>query len=122
MEARSAAGTLTIEGVVDPQDGRAWMFRAACLTRDEARQLADWLLRAAKGRVDLLDRLAFATLSFTLDEHEYGQPRLVIGFSQDTAPSWLGDERALTLDYPIVLDLTAEALESAAVDWERELS
>src|SRR4051794_21662634 len=96
LHAVSTADSLTIEGVVDPLDGRAWMFRAPCLTPDQARQVADWLLRAAKGRVDLLDRLTFPALTFTLDEHEYGQPRLVIGFSQDTAPSWLGDERALT--------------------------
>ncbi|HTJ37709.1 MAG TPA: hypothetical protein VL738_31135 [Dactylosporangium sp.] len=114
-------GPLVVDGIVDALDGRAWMFRAACLSGDEARLLGDWLLRAAKGRVELLDRLTFAALSFTLDEHEYGQPRLIVGFSQDTAPSWLGEERALTFDYPVTLDLTPESLEAAAVDWEREL-
>lgn len=116
-----AGDRLIVEGVVDTLDGRAWMFRSECLTGDEARLLGDWLLRAAKGRVELLERLQFATLSFTLDEHEYGQPRLVVAFSQETAPSWLGDERERTLDYPVTLDLTPESLEAAAVDWEREL-
>ena len=115
------AGPLVVEGVVDALDGRAWMFRAACLTRDEARRLGDWLLRAGKGRVELLQRLTFPVLSFTLDEHEYGQPRLIVGFSRDTAPSWLGDERERTFDYPVTLDLTPESLEAAAVDWEREV-
>ncbi|MFG2037123.1 hypothetical protein [Dactylosporangium sp. NPDC048998] len=113
---------LVVEGVVDALDGRAWMFRAACLTRDEARLLGEWLLRAAKGRVELQERLTFPALSFTLDEHEYGQPRLIVGFSQQTAPSWLGDEREHTFDYPVTLDLTPESLEAAAVDWERELT
>lgn len=117
----ATGGRLVVDGAVDALDGRAWRFRAACLTRDEARLLGDWLLRAAKGRVELTERLAFPALSFTLDEHEYGQPRLTIGFSQDTAPSWLGEERGITFDYPVVLDLTPESLEAAAVDWEREL-
>ena len=110
-----------VEGIVETLDDRAWMFRARCLTAVEARQLGDWLLKAAKGRVELLERLAFAMLSFTLDEHEYGQPRLVVGFSRDTAPAWLGDERQRTFDYPVTLDMTPESLEAAAVDWEREL-
>lgn len=113
---------LVVDGVVDALDGRAWMFRAPCLTRDEAQLLADWLLRAAKGRVELQERLTFEALSVALDEHEYGQPRLVVGFSRETAPSWLGDERELTFDYPVTLDLTPESLEAAAVDWERELA
>ncbi|WP_344614371.1 WapI family immunity protein [Dactylosporangium salmoneum] len=113
---------VTVEGVVDALDGRGWTFRARCLSADEARLLGDWLLRAAKGRVELLERLTFPALSFTLDEHEYGQPRLVVGFSQDTAPSWLGDERAMTFDYPVTLDLSPESLEAAAVNWERELN
>ncbi|GAA4246376.1 hypothetical protein GCM10022255_017350 [Dactylosporangium darangshiense] len=117
----SETGPLVVEGTVDALDGRAWMFRAECLSGDEARLLGDWLLRAAKGRVELLERLTFPALSFTLDEHEYGQPRLIVGFSQDTAPSWLGEERVLTFDYPVTLDLTPESLEAAAVDWEREL-
>jgi hypothetical protein len=114
-------GPLVVEGVVDALDGRAWMFRAGCLTLEEARLLGEWLLRAAKGRVELLERLTFPALSFTLDEHEYGQPRLIVGFSRDTAPSWLGDERERTFDYPVTLDLTPESLEAAAVDWEREV-
>lgn len=120
----NSGASLVVDGVVDARDGRAWMFRAACLTRAEARLLGDWLLRAAKGRVQLLDRLAFAApeLTFTLDEHEYGQPRLVVGFSLGAAPSWLGDERERTFDYPVTLDLSPAALESAAVDWERELA
>ncbi|MGI5244392.1 WapI family immunity protein [Dactylosporangium sp. CA-139066] len=116
-----ATALLVVEGIVDALDGRAWTFRSACLTRDEARLLGDWLLRAAKGRVDLLERLTFPVLSFTLDEHEYGQPRLVVGFSRETAPAWLGDERERTFDYPVTLDLTPESLEAAAVDWEREV-
>jgi hypothetical protein len=112
---------VVVDGVVDALAGRAWMFRSACLTRDQARDLGDWLLRAAKGRVELHERLTFPALSFTFDEHEYGQPRLIVGFSLDTAPSWLGEERERTLDYPLILDLSPESLESAAVDWEREL-
>ena len=48
---------LVLEGVVDAPDGRAWMFRSAALTPGEARTLGEWLLRAAKGRVELLERL-----------------------------------------------------------------
>ncbi|WP_432987388.1 WapI family immunity protein [Dactylosporangium sp. CA-233914] len=122
LRAVEATGeTLVVEGVVDALDGRAWMFRAPCLTRAEARQLGDWLLKAAKGQIELLERLGFATLSFTLDEHEYGQPRITVGFSGKTAPAWLGAEREITFDYPVTLDLTPESLEAAAVDWEREL-
>jgi len=114
---------LLIDGVVDARNGRIWTFRAACLTLDEARLLGDWLLRAAKGRIDPHDRLTFAApeLTFTLDEHEYGQPRVLAGFSLGAAPSWLGDEQQRTYDYPVTLDLTPEALEFAAVDWEHEL-
>jgi hypothetical protein len=118
---RVSGEPLIVEGSIDPLDGRAWQFRAACLTAEEAKRLGDWLVKAAKGRIELLERLAFADLSFTLDEHEYGQPRLVIGFSRDLAPRWLGAEQAMTFDYPVTLDLTTEALEAAAVDWEREL-
>jgi hypothetical protein len=122
LRAIKAAGQpLLVEGTVDALDGRAWQFRAPCLTAEEAERLGDWLLKAAKGRIELQERLTFADLSFTLDEHEYGQPRLIIGFSRDTAPAWLGDEQAMTLDYPVTLDLTPDALEAAAVDWEREL-
>ncbi|WP_238018393.1 hypothetical protein KZZ52_09215 [Dactylosporangium sp. AC04546] len=112
-----------VDGVVDAGDGRAWMFRAPCLTRDEARLLGDWLLRVAKGRVELHERLTFAApeLSFAYDEHEYGQPRITVGFSRAAAPAWLGDEQDRTFDYPVTLDLSPESLESAAVDWEREV-
>ncbi|MEU7875312.1 hypothetical protein [Dactylosporangium sp. NPDC049140] len=123
LRAIKAAGEpLLVEGVVDALDGRAWRFREPCLTAEEAKRLADWLLKAAKGRIELPERLAFADLSFTIDEHEVGEPRLVVGFSRATAPAWLGDdEQAMTFDYPVTLDLTTEALEAAAVDWEREL-
>ncbi|WP_432836714.1 WapI family immunity protein [Dactylosporangium sp. CA-092794] len=126
VELRAAAGEadgrLTVEGVVDALDGRAWSFRAACLTGGEARRLGEWLLRAAKGRAEPQARLTFPVLSFTLDEHDYGQPRLVVGFSGETAPAWLGEERERTFDYPVTLDLTPESLEAAAVDWDHEIN
>nr|BFE62429.1 hypothetical protein GCM10020063_069550 [Dactylosporangium thailandense] len=118
---KAAGEPLLVEGAVDALDGRAWRFRAPALTAEEAKRLADWLLKAAKGRIELQDRLTFADLSFTIDEHEVGEPRLVVGFSRSTAPEWLGPEREMTFDYPVTLDLTTEALESAAVDWDREL-
>ncbi|WP_433057870.1 WapI family immunity protein [Dactylosporangium sp. CS-033363] len=118
---KSADQPLFVEGVVDALDGRAWSFRAPALSPEEAKDLGNWLLKAAKGRIEPQERLAFADLSFTFDEHEVGQPRLVVGFSRTTAPAWLGDEQSMTFDYPVTLDLTTEALEAAAVDWEREL-
>ncbi|GAA3281895.1 hypothetical protein Dvina_09950 [Dactylosporangium vinaceum] len=112
---------LLVEGTVDTLDGRAWRFRGPVLSAEEAKRLGDWLLKAAKGRIEPQERLTFADLSFTFDEHEVGQPRIVVGFSRATAPGWLGDEQAVTFDYPVTLDLTTETLEAAAVDWEREL-
>ncbi|MEU0552566.1 hypothetical protein [Dactylosporangium sp. NPDC006015] len=114
---------LVVEGVVDAGDGRAWTFRDACLTGAEAAGLGQWLLRAAKGRLELPDRLAFASpgLTFTLEEHDHLQPRVTVGFSLAAAPPWLGEERMRTYDYPITLDLDPQALEAAAVDWERGL-
>src|SRR5262245_38022239 len=70
---KAADQPLLVEGAVDALDGRAWRFRAPVLTLEEAKRLADWLLKAAKGRIELQERLSFADLSFTLDEHEYGQ-------------------------------------------------
>lgn len=115
---------LVVEGVVDTPDGRSWRFRDACLTRAEAAALGGWLLRAAKGRLEPPDRLAFAVpaLAFTLDEHDEGRPRITVGFSLAAAPSWLGEERQRTFDYPVTLELTADSLEAAAVAWERELA
>ncbi|GAB3873435.1 hypothetical protein ACFPIJ_01075 [Dactylosporangium cerinum] len=115
---------LVVEGVVDAGDGRAWTFRDACLTAAEAATLGGWLLRAAKGRLELPDRLAFASpsLTFTLEEHDHLQPRVTVGFSLAAAPPWLGDERDRTYDYPVTLDLDPGTLEAAAVDWERQVS
>ncbi|MFI5908744.1 hypothetical protein [Dactylosporangium sp. NPDC051541] len=118
---KAADQPLIVEGAVDALDGRAWRFRAPALTAEEAKRLGDWLLKAAKGRIELQERLSFADLSFTIDEHEPGEPRLIVGFSRATAPGWLGSEQAVTFDYPVTLDLTTEALEAAAVDWEREV-
>ncbi|MET7426289.1 hypothetical protein [Dactylosporangium sp. NPDC005555] len=128
--ADDAAGTgddpdtpLVVEGIVDAGDGRAWTFRDACLTAAEAATLGGWLLKAAKGRLELPDRLAFAApaLTLTLEEHDHLQPRVTVGFSLAAAPPWLGEERTRTYDYPVTLDLDPEALEAAALDWEREL-
>ncbi|MEV0127276.1 hypothetical protein AB0H83_02230 [Dactylosporangium sp. NPDC050688] len=117
------AGLLVVEGVVDAGDGRAWTFRDACLTAEEAATLGGWLLKAAKGRLELPDRLSFAapSLTFTLEEHDHLQPRVTVGFSLAAAPPWLGEERHRTYDYPVTLDLDPETLEAAAVDWERGL-
>lgn len=121
---RAGDQVLVVEGIVDTGDGRGWTFRDACLTGAEAATLARWLLRAAKGRLELPDRLTFAApaLTFTLEEHDHLQPRVTIGFSLAAAPPWLGEERDRTYDYPVTLDLDPEALEAAAVDWERQLS
>lgn len=115
---------LVVEGIVETGDGRGWTFRDACLTVAEAATLGGWLLRAAKGRLELPDRLTFAapTLTFTLEEHDHLQPRVTVGFSLAAAPPWLGEERDRTYDYPVTLDLDPESLEAAAVDWERQLS
>ncbi len=122
--ARVGDQLLVVEGIVDTVDGRGWTFRDACLTVAEAATLGGWLLRAAKGRLELPDRLTFAApaLTFTLEEHDHLQPRVTVGFSLAAAPPWLGEERDRTYDYPVTLDLDPEALEAAAVDWERQLS
>jgi hypothetical protein len=124
LSALDADVLLVVEGIVDAGDGRAWTFRDACLTMAEAVTLGRWLLRAAKGRLELPDRLTFAApiLTFTLEEHDHLQPRVTVGFSLTAAPPWLGEERDRTYDYPVTLDLEPETLEAAAVDWERQLA
>jgi hypothetical protein len=124
FESALGSALLVVEGVVDTGDGRAWTFRDACLTAAEAATLGGWLLKAAKGRLDLPDRLAFASpsLTFTLEEHDHLQPRVTVGFSLAAAPPWLGEERNRTYDYPVTLDLDPGTLEAAAVDWERQVS
>ncbi|MEV4511903.1 hypothetical protein AB0K00_23405 [Dactylosporangium sp. NPDC049525] len=121
---RDPGALLVVEGIVDAGDGRAWTFRDACLTAAEGATLGGWLLRAAKGRLELPHRLTFAapSLTFTLEEHDHLQPRVTIGFSLTAAPPWLGEERDRTYDYPVTLDLDPESLEAAAVDWERQLA
>jgi hypothetical protein len=124
LESALGSALLVVEGVVDAGDGRAWTFRDACLTAAEAATLGGWLLKAAKGRLELPDRLAFASpsLTFTLEEHDHLQPRVTVGFSLAAAPPWLGEERNRTYDYPVTLDLDPGTLEAAAVDWERQVS
>jgi hypothetical protein len=121
--AGTADPLLVVEGIIDAGDGRAWTFRDACLTVAEGTQLGGWLLKAAKGRLELPSRLEFAApaLTFTLEEHDHLQPRVTVGFSLSAAPPWLGEERDRTYDYPVTLDLDPEVLEAAAVDWERQL-
>lgn len=114
----------------DVRDGdAAWSFEEPCLTTREARDLLDWLRRAAAGDIEADGGPGSAVLRFTepnvrfaLRERSGDLAIVVVSFAQESSPPGSGEDIRYGEGHGVPLQVSAAALWRAADEWERELA
>jgi hypothetical protein len=123
---------LLISGEISYEGGR-WAFRDPCLTAGEALAVAPWLRAAAAGTVPVSENdsaggvspdLVFVepNIAFSVGGRDGGSVRLRVHFSLESAPpEFTMDERADIWQFFIELDMSGDALEAAASQWDQQI-
>jgi hypothetical protein len=119
-----------ISGTVDLGD-RSWSFTDPCLLIGEARELATWLHKAARGEVEPRNAadhdgepsLSFVEpkLGFSITSCGDDELDLLIIFATRAAPPWLRDDPKCD-QYAVEVRLQPSQLLSAADAWTQELN
>jgi hypothetical protein len=123
---------LVVGGRIDA-GGESWSFTDPCLLMTDARNLADWLLAASQGRIDLAPRgedgqpepdLVFLepALGFAVVAYQEQGLLVRVYFTAEAAPPWLRADDPHGARSVVDLHLSGDQLAAAAREWAGQVS